>query len=96
MARLASAQADFPQMQADRLAHLERMDDRLAEILRSLDPKTRRRTSLVKKVFSLGRLITIATEIVVIHLKLLLFGEGKIIPNSFCQVLYCLFISIFT
>jgi len=39
MARLAAAQADFYEMQSDHLTHLERMDDRLAEILDRLTPK---------------------------------------------------------
>lgn len=36
MSRLAAAQADFYEMQADCLTHLERIDDRLAQILEKL------------------------------------------------------------
>jgi uncharacterized coiled-coil protein SlyX len=39
MARLAAAQADFYEMQADHLSHLDRIDDRLTEILDRLIPK---------------------------------------------------------
>jgi uncharacterized coiled-coil protein SlyX len=39
MARLAAAQADFYEMQADHLNHLERIDDRLTDILDRLTPR---------------------------------------------------------
>ena len=39
MARLAAAQADFYEAQSDYLHHIERIDDRLAEILNRLTPK---------------------------------------------------------
>ncbi|GFE70082.1 hypothetical protein [Chroococcus sp. FPU101] len=39
MARLAAAQADFYEMQADHLSHLDRIDDRLTDILDRLTPK---------------------------------------------------------
>ena len=38
MSRLAAAQADFYEAQADYLHHIERIDDRLAEILERLTP----------------------------------------------------------
>ena len=39
MARLAAAQADFYDVQADYLHHIERIDDRLTEILERLISK---------------------------------------------------------
>lgn len=39
MARLAAAQADFYEVQADSLHHIEKIDDRLAEILERLIPE---------------------------------------------------------
>lgn len=38
MARLAAAQADFYEVQADYLNHVERIDERLAKILERLTP----------------------------------------------------------
>ncbi len=40
MARLAAAQADFYEAQADYLHHVERIDDRMTEILSRLTPPT--------------------------------------------------------
>jgi len=40
IARLAAAQADFYEMQADHLNHLDRIDARLTDILDRLTPKT--------------------------------------------------------
>lgn len=39
MSRLAAAQSEFYEVQADYLYHVERIDDRLAEILDRLTPK---------------------------------------------------------
>lgn len=39
MSRLAAAQADFYEMQADHLTHLERIDERLGQILEHLTQK---------------------------------------------------------